>query len=336
MVKFRWMEVFALLSKVHPAGKGGFVDHCEVKAAQWLRAWDGQTPFDVGLLAAPLSKTSISHSGASQFPQSVRSALSSYGTYHMDADLDLDECLVAADLGDIESHVTDLNLCHENIQTAVTAYWNAFAQSVLFLVGGDHSITAPSIKSLRQSLGKQPIGVIHFDAHHDMRNLQDGGATNGTPFRTLLEEKVIDPSRLVQIGLRNFSNARAYTQFAREHGVTLYTARKVASLGIAQVLAEAWRIVARDGAAVYVSFDMDVLDQTYAPGVPAPGPGGMNVWDACTALEQLGQKQQVVAFDWVCADPTVDVRNLTSRVAANLMLYAATGIAMRTKDVHNN
>jgi formiminoglutamase len=318
-----------LLSKVHPAGKGGFVDHCEMKAAHWLRAWDGKTPFDVGLLAAPLSKTSISHSGASQFPQSVRTAMASYGTYHMDSDVDLAEKLAAADLGDIETHVTDLNLCHENIDTALSAYWNSFAQSVLFLVGGDHSITAPSIKALSKHRGNQPIGIIHFDAHHDMRNLQDGGPTNGTPFRTLLEEKVIDPRRLVQIGLRNFSNAKAYTQFARNHGVTLYTARKVATLGIAQVLSDAWRIVSRDDAAVYVSFDMDVLDQTYAPGVPAPGPGGMTVWDACTAMEELGQRQQVVAFDWVCADPTVDVRNLTSRVAANLMLYAATGIAMR-------
>lgn len=318
-----------MLNKVQPAGKGGFHDHAEMRASQWLGAWDGHSAFDIGLLAAPLSKTSISHSGASQFPQSVRAALSSYGTYHMDLDVDVSERLAAADLGDVETHVTDLLLCHDNIRDALTSYWQTFAGSTLFLVGGDHSITAPSLQALHSVRTDRPIGVIHFDAHHDMRNLQDGGPTNGTPFRTLLENNIIEGQRMVQIGLRNFSNAKAYTQFAHDHGVTLYTARRVAQVGLEKVLAQAWKIAAKDGALVYVSFDMDVLDQSFAPGVPAPGPGGLTVWDACLAMEKLGQAEEVVAFDWVCADPTVDLRNLTSRVAANLLLYAASGIAVR-------
>jgi formiminoglutamase len=321
------------LSRVQPAGKAGFRDRAEVKASQWISAWDGHSDFDIGLLAAPLSKTSISHSGAAQFPYSVRAALASYGTYHMDLDLDLSERLVAADLGDIEMHVTDLLQCHANVRSALTSYWETVTRGTLFLVGGDHSISAPSLQALRAVNPKQPIGVIHFDAHHDMRNLEDGGPTNGTPFRTLLEQNVIEGHRMVQIGLRNFSNAKPYTGFAKEHGVTLFTARRLAELGIHDVLRSAWEIASRDGALVYVSFDLDVLDQAFAPGVPAPGPGGMSVWDAFYAMETLGREQQVVAFDWVCADPTVDVRNLTSRVAANLLLYAASGIAVRGSSI---
>lgn len=316
------------LTHIRPAGQAGFVDRFDHRASQWLRAWDPLRTFQVGLVGAPLSKTSISHSGAFQFPQSVRAALAAYDTYSIDADLDIADVLTAADVGDIALHPTDLRLCHQRIGEALHSYWSSAPNSVLFLVGGDHSITAPSLSALAQAVGGT-IGVIHFDAHHDMRNLEDGGPTNGTPFRSLLDSGVLQGERLVQIGLRNFANARAYTEYARAHGVTLFTARQVARLGIADVLAHAWDIAAKGADRVYVSFDMDVLDQAYAPGVPAPGPGGLTIFDALDAMNWLGRQPKVCAFDWVCADPTVDVRNLTARVAANLLLQAAVGLAER-------
>lgn len=311
-----------------PAGRAGFKDHLEQKASEWLQAWDGVEAFDVGLIGAPLSKTSISHSGAHLFPQSVRAALSSYGTYHLDANVDVAEALIARDLGDIHMHTTDLLLCQENIYEALQDYFAQFREKVLFLVGGDHSISASSIRAFRNTSDK-PFGVIHFDAHHDMRNTADGGPTNGTPFRRLLDSGALSGDRLVQIGLRNFSNAKAYTNYAREQGVTLYTMNKVYELGRERVLQEALAIASRGGGDIYVSFDLDVLDQAVVPGVPAPGPGGMTIYDALWYMERLGKIPHVRAFDFVCADPTVDVRNLTSRVAANLLLHAACGVALR-------
>jgi formiminoglutamase len=316
------------LARVKQAGQAVFRDRDEVKASQWLEPWDGQSSFDIGVIGVPLSKTSISHSGAFMFPQSVRQALGSFGTYHLDADLDLSECLRAVDLGDVEMHVTDMSRCHRNIEEAARQLWSLPGDFVSCAIGGDHSISAPLIGALAD-VSERPVGVIHFDAHHDMRNLEDGGRTNGTPFRTLIESGQLDGTRLAQIGLRNFANAQAYTAYARDHGVTLYTVRKVRELGLSNVLGEAIRIAGRDDAILYVSFDLDVLDQAHAPGVPAPGPFGMDIWDACDAMERLGQLPNVRGFDWVCADPTVDVRNLTSRVAASLFLHAAAGVAKR-------
>jgi formiminoglutamase len=316
------------LARVKPAGQSVFRDRDELKASQWLEPWDGQSSFDIGVLGVPLSKTSISHSGAFMFPQSVRQALGSFGTYHLDADIDLSERLCAVDLGDVEMHVTDMAWCHRNIEEAARQLWSLPGDFVSCVIGGDHSISAPLIGALADS-SQRPVGVIHFDAHHDMRNLEDGGRTNGTPFRTLLSSGQLDGTRLVQIGLRNFANAQAYTAYARDHGVTLYTMRKVRELGLSNVLDEAIRVAGRDDAILYVSFDLDVLDQAHAPGVPAPGPFGMDIWEACDAMERLGQLPNVHGFDWVCADPTVDVRNLTSRVAASLFLHAAAGVAKR-------
>jgi formiminoglutamase len=76
---------------------------------------------------------------------------------------------------------------------------------------------------------------------------------------------------------------------------------------------------------------MDVLDQTFVPGVPAPSPGGMTVWDAIEALEWLGTQKNVQVLDIVCADPTQDFRDLTTRVASNLVLSFLTGLALRKR-----
>lgn len=318
------------LKHVYPAGQAGFRDHLDKKAKDWFRPVEpsaGKVP-DVALLGAPLSKTSISHSGAFMFPQSVRAALGSFDTYDIDSGIDLSEALIATDLGDISMHVTNLTSCHHRIYETLGDYWSTYPSTTLFLLGGDHSITAPSARAFSEHHGE--YGVIHFDAHHDMRNLEDGGPTNGTPFRTLLENNWVDGSRMVQIGLRNFANAKAYTEFALSKGVTLVTMNQLMERGLHDVLAQAVEIAGGGHIPIYVTFDLDVLDQAYAPGVPAPGPGGMDIWTALSAMRILGQNQAVKAFDWVCADPTVDVRNLTSRVAATLMLSAAVGIARRS------
>ncbi|TKI89763.1 formimidoylglutamase, partial [Bacillus cereus] len=85
---------------------------------------------------------------------------------------------------------------------------------------------------------KGKVGIIQFDAHHDLRNLDDGGPSNGTPFRSLLENDVIAGKQLVQIGIRNFSNARAYHEYAIEHGVTVYTMKDVREREIKDIITE--------------------------------------------------------------------------------------------------
>ena len=134
------------------------------------------------------------------------------------------------------------------------------------VLGGDHSISFPSITGFANSKGK--VGIIQFDAHHDLRNLDDGGPSNGTPFRSLLENGVITGKQLVQIGIRNFSNARAYHEYAKEHGVTVYTMKDVREREIKDIMTESIEVLRRQGVtSIYISLDMDVLDQAFAPVV---------------------------------------------------------------------
>ena len=304
-----------------------FRDHLDPKVADWLVPFQADAAFDVAFLGAPLSKTSISHSAAFRLPDAVRSAFAAMSPYNVNHRLDLADKLGFADMGNVRMHVTDLARCHDNIEAAAAAYWQDYRKPLVVL-GGDHSITAPSVMGFAKATSKT-IGIVHFDAHHDVRNLEDGGRTYGTPFRTLLESGTIAGENLVQIGLRDYANAAAYHRYVLEHGATVYTARDVHRHGMADLVEEALERAADRTDAVYVSFDLDVLDQSLVPGVPAPGPAGMTVWDAVDALEWLGQQSMVEAMDVVCGDPLQDYRDLTTRVAALMVMSFLTGLALR-------
>ncbi len=308
----------------------GFRDHLDPKVKDWLGPFQANpTPesFDSALMGAPLSKTSISHSAAFRLPDAVRAVFAALTPYSVHHRLNLQESLRVADLGNVAMHLTDLTRCQTNITGAVQAYASQY-EKPLVVLGGDHSITAAAVSGWINGSGRS-LGIVHFDAHHDVRNLTDGGPHNGTPFRTLLESGRIQGANLVQIGLRDFVNAKAYHTYVRQQGVTVISAREVYHSGLDAVLQQALDIASQGTSGVYVSFDMDVLDQAVVPGVPAPSPGGLSFWQAFEALETLGRTPGVVAMDLVCADPSQDFRDLTVRVAGHLILSFLTGLAMR-------
>jgi formiminoglutamase len=306
----------------------GFRDRMEMKAADWIRPWDGREPLAACIVGAPLSKSSISHSGASFTPAAIRSALRSFTTFSADYGVDLQHYPVR-DLGDIEMHVTDLAECRSRIHDALLAVYQSMAQTVPLILGGDHSISNPSVQAFAAANPGKTIGMLHFDAHHDVRNLQDGGVTNGTPIRCILESGAVEAQNIVQIGIRGFMNSKAYYDYAVSSGITVITSRDVRRQGMDAVLTRALSIVVERTDLIYVSFDTDVVDQAYAPGCPAIGTGGLSSWDALDALYCLGAVPKVKAIDFVCVDPNVDVRNVTSRLVVQLMLTFLAGVVQR-------
>ena len=145
--------------------------------------------------------------------------------------------------------------------------------------------------------------------------------SNGTPFRSLLENDIITGKQLVQIGIRNFSNARAYHEYAKEHGVTVYTMKDVREREIKDIIIESIEVLRKQGVtSIYISLDMDVLDQAFAPGCPAIYPGGMDSATLLDAIEFLGKEPLVQGMDIVEIDPTLDFRDMTSRVAAQVIM----------------
>jgi formiminoglutamase len=313
---------------LNPPGSPLFRDHLETKVASWIRPWDGAEPADVVLVGAPLSKTSISHSGASATPQAIRAMFSTVSTYDFDRDIDLASLLTIRDAGDARVHVTDLARSRAGVRDAVAAVLERSGDAFTVIMGGNHSISAPSVEAFREHV-RGPVGLVQLDAHMDLRNLEDGGPSNGTPIRQLLEAGTLEGRNIVQIGLHSFANARAYRDVAREAGITQMSARDVANTAPADVARHALDVASENTDAVYVTLDMDVLDQAFAPGVPALTPGGMTSWQLFDILLALGGHPKVRALDIVEIDPSQDPRRATVRVAVHAMLTFLSGLALR-------
>ncbi|MCR8850574.1 formimidoylglutamase [Rossellomorea sp. SC111] len=308
---------------IKPAGKAQFKDRYTTKAAELLTPWEEGKKGDIAIIGAPLSKPSISHSGASFAPDAIRRCLNSFTTYNIERGTDLAEVdarKAIIDFGDISMHPTSIEESHQRIYESTKAATSTKAAPFTIILGGDHSITTSTVKAIKETKGT--VGIIQFDAHHDLRNTEDGGPTNGTPFRRLIEEGYIKGEQLIQIGIRNYANAKAYHDYAIEKGVTVYTMEDVRqpNSSITELIQHALSQLQDKVDTIYLSVDMDVLDQAYAPGCPAISPGGMHP-DMLTEAVQVALKHpKVHSMDIVEIDPTLDIRDMTSRIAASLIL----------------
>ncbi|MCF6136277.1 formimidoylglutamase [Alkalihalobacillus berkeleyi] len=283
-----------------------------------VKPWDGESKVGgIGLMGAPLSKPSISLSGASQSPSVIRQMFSSLSTYAIEEEKDLENERIT-DFGDVEMHLTNIPESHNRIYETFTHVMKEQPEMVPVILGGDHSISYPSIKAFAEN--KERVGIIQFDAHHDLRNREDGGTGNGTPFRALIEEGVIRGDQLIQIGIRNFSNSRPYHEYGKEQGVTVFTMKDVREQGMTELLQKSITQLKSKVDVIYISLDMDVLDQAFAPGCPAIGPGGMTSDDLLEGIRMLAKEPMVQGMDIVEIDPTVDFRNMTTKLAAYVIL----------------
>ncbi|WP_223700985.1 formimidoylglutamase [Sutcliffiella deserti] len=301
------------------AGAPLFVDRHYPKAAELLLEWkEGERINGPGLIGVPLSKPSISHSGASFTPGVVRKLLQSYSTYAIEDEKELLNGTPIIDIGDIFMHATDIEESYIRIEETVSSLLKEQPSCIPLFIGGDHSITYSTLKGMCKRKGQ--IGVIQFDAHHDLRNTEDGGPTNGTPFRRLLEADVLKGENLVQIGIRNYTNSSFYHQYAKDKGIRIFTMGDVKKQGIVPIVQQAIQYLTDKVDFIYISLDIDVLDQSFAPGCPAIGPGGMTSDDLLEAVHLLGGEKSVCGLDIVEIDPSIDFRDMTSRVAVYCLL----------------
>ncbi|GEN54706.1 formimidoylglutamase [Halobacillus faecis] len=302
---------------LNPGRDARFKDRHTTKVDETVSDYEPGKTGDIGLIGLPLSKTSISLSGASEAPGSIRRALGAYSTYSGEKDKSYEDVQLL-DFGDVPVHPTDNEETRKRLKTSVKEMIDTEACSKYIMLGGDHGVSFPSISAFHEKYGR--IGVIQWDAHHDLRNVEDGGRTNGTPFRSLIEEGVIRGEDLVQIGIRDFSNAKAYSDYARDHKIHTYTMADVEEKGIHNLTDQVIQILENMCDCIYLSVDMDAVDQAYAPGCPAIGPGGLTSRELLNSVSIASRHPLVKGMDIVEVDPTKDFRDMTSRLAAHVMM----------------
>jgi formiminoglutamase len=284
---------------------------------------------EVVVLGVPLSRSSISASGASEFPEAFRRTWRNFATYNLDEDVDLSE-MTAIDAGDVPMHVTDISKCHENIVEASAVLHQQFLNSKVCAIGGDHSITAMMVKGLHQAKPSEKIGILQFDTHFDLRDMSDNGPSNGTPMRNLIESGVVEGNNMYNIGLHGFFNTKDLKQYADEKGVNYFTLRSARKKGIEETVQQCLDELSTKVDTIYLTVDMDVLDIAYAPGVPASTPGGMTTAELLEGVLAAGKHPKVKAMDIVCLDPLKDTLvHTTVKLGTHVFLTFLTGVMLQ-------
>lgn len=265
---------------------------------------------DVALLGVPMDLGVTNRSGARLGPRAVRN-VERIGPYnHALKVVPLAECR-AADIGDVPMRSRfSLESCIEDI---AEFYGRLKAAGVRPLsVGGDHSITYPILKALGHD---RPVGLVHIDAHCDTGGEYDGSKFNhGGPFRLAVLDGVLDPERTVQIGIRG--PAEFLWEFSYDSGMTVLHIEDVMRMGIEAVTRKALEVVG-DGP-TYISFDVDGLDPSFAPGTGTPEAGGLTPREAQHILHGLSGID-VIGGDVVEVAPQYDPTSNTAMVGAQIL-----------------
>ncbi|TDL31721.1 formimidoylglutamase [Jeotgalibacillus sp. S-D1] len=312
--------------KKDPADKG--------KVHQWIQPmedWEGGNP-DVVLFGMPLSRSSISVSGASEYPSAFRRSWKGFSTYNLDEDIDLSS-LSVVDLGDVKLHGTNVEECHQRIEQAAHAAAKHFKKSITVGIGGDHSVTACSIRGLRDVYPDETIGILQLDTHLDLRDPAENGPTNGTPIRQLIEGGIVKGEHVCNIGLHGFFNTADLVAYGKEQGINMITLQRARRQGITNTIEASLQQLTEKVDRIYVTVDMDVLDISFAPGVPASTPGGMTTQELFDALLQIGRHKSFRHIDFVCLDPTKDeAASPTVKAGVYSFLQVMTGAALAKRE----
>jgi agmatinase len=276
---------------------------------------------DVAIVGVPMDLGVTHRPGSRLGPRSVR-AIERVGPYHHVHKQVPSAHVKVADIGDVPFRSRySLEQSHEDIEAYYTKLVKAGVAPVS--VGGDHSITLPILKALGR---ERPVGMIHIDAHCDTGGPFEGSKFHhGGPFREAVLAGVLDPERTIQVGIRG--NAEYLWEFSYESGMTVIHAEEFMRLGLEGTIARI-RQVAGSGP-TYLSFDIDSLDPSFAPGTGTPEIGGLSSREAMELVRGCAGLD-IVGGDVVEVAPMYDATTNTAHAGAQMLfeILAVTAMAV--------
>tara|TARA_B100001758_G_scaffold128742_1_gene110714 strand:+ start:4472 stop:5428 length:957 start_codon:yes stop_codon:yes gene_type:complete len=281
---------------------------------------------DVAVIGVPFDIGTSNRPGARFGPRGIRDESVLLRPYNMATRAAPFDSLKIDDTGDVASSPFDLSSAIEQIEE----HFNNLLSNDLITasLGGDHTIVLPILRAMRKKHG--PVGLIHVDAHTDINDTMFGAKiAHGTPFRRAVEEGLLDTNRVVQIGVRGTGYAADDFDWSREQGFRVVQVEECWGKSLTPLMSEVREQVG-DGP-VYLSFDIDGLDPSFAPGTGTPEVGGLTVPQALEIIRGC-RGLNLVGVDLVEVAPIYDTSGLTSLTAANLvyeMLCVLPGVSYR-------
>ena len=278
-----------------------------------LPAADSAAGLDACFVGIPMDIGTSLRAGTRFGPRQIRAESLLIRPYNMYTRAAPFDSINVADIGDVPINTFDLKDSVERI----TRFYDALLchDTIPLTLGGDHTLTYPVLRAIARKHG--PVALVHVDAHADINEHMFGEAiAHGTPFRRAFEDGLLDAERVFQIGLRGTGYTAEDFDTAREWGFTVVQAEEIWMQSLTPL---AQRIVEVVGERpVYLSFDIDSLDPSFAPGTGTPEIAGLTPPQALQLIRGL-RGLNLVGCDLVEVSPPYDMAGTTALTAANLL-----------------
>jgi agmatinase len=237
--------------------------------------------------------------------------------------------LDVVDVGDLVLPTGYLEESLEVVRAAVQTI--AASGAVPLVLGGDHSITFADATGVSNVHGHGNVALVHFDAHADTGESHYGHLYgHGTPMRRLIESGAVPGHRFVQIGLRGYWPDPETVAWMRRQAMRSYLMADIVERGLDAVVDEAVGHAAADGASVFLSVDIDVVDPGGAPGTGTPEPGGLQPRQLLDTVRRVCRDLPIVGADLVEVSPPYDgPGEITAHLANRTVLEMLNGMAER-------
>ena len=242
---------------------------------------------DIALAGVPFDVGVNYRSGVRQGPAAVREASRVIRRVHPVSGIAPGELCNVADVGDAPVNPLDFNKSLVMIEAFFAGIHEAGA--IAIAIGGDHTVSLPILRAIAR---EEAVGVVQIDSHADTLEMLAGTRINhATVFRRAVEEGLIDPRRVVQIGLRGSRFSEGDVEWGEDQGFTCITIDRFETMGRDAAIGEMLRVTG--AAPTYVTIDIDGLDPSFAPGTGVPEIGGLSPRDVQLILRALRGKHLI-------------------------------------------
>ncbi len=278
-----------------------------------LPSADSSADLDACFVGMPLDIGTSNRAGARHGPREIRAESCLLRPFNLGTGAAPFESLQVADVGDIAINTFNIE---DSVERIRIAYELLLENNVIPIgIGGDHTVTYPVLQAIAKKHG--PVALVHVDAHADVNDTMFGEKiAHGTTFRRAFDENLINPQLTFQIGLRGTGYSPDDFNWSRSKGFTVVTAEECWDHSLAPLMTSIRAAIGSHK--TYVTFDIDGLDPSVAPGTGTPeiggltGRQGLEIIRGCRGLN-------IVGADVVEVSPPYDLSGNTALLGANLL-----------------
>jgi agmatinase len=286
---------------------------------------------DAAIVGAPFDEGVSSRPGARFGPRAIRmapTAWSAASAWSIQAQAEPYAGLTVVDAGDAPvvpgRFERALRVIHEKV------FRVARAGAVPVVLGGDHSVSFPSVAAVARHAWPQTMGVVHFDAHADTGADQWGNLhAHGQPMRRLIEEGWVAGRNFVQVGLRGYWPDRDTFAWMARQQMRWHAMTEIEERGSEAVIADAIAEALDGPGCIYLSVDIDVVDPGMAPATGTPEAGGMLPRELLRAVRQIVGQVELAGMDVVEVSPPYDHAEVTAILAHRVVMEVLSVLAAR-------